>query len=149
MPTGTGRRLKGVALAAAGLALSIWAHSTGASAAETIDGIWENPTRSVSIELGPCSGAALCGRVLWASETARADALHGSGRELIGMQVLRDFEPVPTGWRGEVYAPDLNHNFKGYARLLDPTRLEAKGCLLGKLFCKRQVWTRISSGPAG
>ena len=66
---------------------------------------------------------------------------------LVGLQLLRDFTPDGAGWRGKVFAPDLNRTFSGTARPLDAGRLEARGCLLGRVLCKRQVWTRVEGEP--
>ncbi|WP_374472922.1 DUF2147 domain-containing protein [Phenylobacterium sp.] len=123
--------------------------AAGASAADApagsdVFGVWRNPKGSVHLEVRPCGDSA-CGYVVWASDEAQADARKGSGQPLIGQQLLRDFKPDGDGWRGRVYAPDLDRTFSGGARLLDARRLEARGCLLGRILCKRQVWTRVES----
>ena len=51
---------------------------TAASAEAAIDGQWRNPSGSVTMSIAPC-GKSLCGRVLWASEKAVADARRGGG----------------------------------------------------------------------
>lgn len=97
------------------------------------------------LEIRPCGGSA-CGYVVWASPKAQADARRGSGKELIGMQLLRDFAPGERSWRGKVYVPDLNVTLGGAVRSLDAGHIEAKGCLVGGLICKSQVWSRIDPG---
>jgi len=119
------------------------AGATEASAAELF-GRWKNPKNSVHVDIRPC-GESACGYVVWASDKAKEDALRGSGRELVGMQLLRDFKPTDKGWRGKVFVPDLNRTFSGAARLLDHQHMEAKGCLLAGVICKEQVWTRLAS----
>ena len=82
--------------------------------------------------------------MVWASEEAQADARRGTGQPLIGQQLLRDFAPDRNGgWKGKVFVPDMNRTFTGAARLVDAGRLEAQGCLLGKVLCKRQTWRRV------
>ena len=121
--------------------------ATQASAADAdLFGVWRNPKDSVHLDIRPC-GASACGYVVWASEKAQEDARRGSGLTLMGLQLLRDFTPDGAGWRGKVFAPDLNRTFSGTARPLDAGRLEARGCLLGRVLCKRQVWTRVEGEP--
>lgn len=110
-----------------------------------IYGVWRNPKGSVHIEIKPC-GEGTCGNVVWANADAQADVRKGSNRELIGMQLLRDFSPAgPVDWKGRVYVPDLNMTFSGQVRLLDRASLRAKGCLLPNFLCKSQIWTRVDS----
>ncbi|WP_299004167.1 DUF2147 domain-containing protein [uncultured Caulobacter sp.] len=110
-----------------------------------IYGVWSNPKGSVHIEIKPC-GEETCGNVVWANAEAQADVRKGSKRELIGMQLLRDFSPSgPVDWKGRVFVPDLNMTFSGQVRLLDRASLRAKGCLLPNFLCKSQVWTRVDS----
>jgi uncharacterized protein (DUF2147 family) len=117
------------------------------AASDELFGVWRNPKDSVRLEIRPCGDSA-CGYVVWASPKAQEDARRGSGENLIGQQLLRDFAPGRSGWRGKVFVPDLNHTFSGSARVLDASRLEAQGCLLGGLFCKRQIWTRVADARA-
>jgi uncharacterized protein (DUF2147 family) len=112
-----------------------------ASAADVF-GIWKNPKGSVQLDIRPC-GAQVCGHVIYASAGADADARKQTGKPLVGQQLLRDFRPDKGGWKGKVYVPDLDRTFAGTARLLDDDRLEAKGCVLGGLICKTQVWRRV------
>ena len=118
----------------------------GAAPASAADlfGRWKNPKNSVHVDIRPC-GESACGYVVWASERAKEDVRKGSGRELVGLQLLRDFAPSGAGWRGKVYVPDINRTFSGTARLLDDQRMEARGCLVAGAFCKKQVWTRMAS----
>lgn len=131
------------------LCLALWTGltcATGAAAAENdLLGAWRNPKNSVHLDIRPCATAA-CGYVTWASAKAQADARRGSGRELVGLQLLQDFAPTANGWRGKVFIPDLNRTLTGTARILDADHLEAKGCLLASILCKSQVWTRLRDG---
>lgn len=136
------RRFALIAALAAGVAGGASAAAADAPASLQ-SGIWKNPKNSVHVELRPCGGNA-CGYVVWASEKAKADAREGGTKNLIGMQLLRDFKPHKDGvWRGKVFVPDLNATFSGSAQLLDERTMKAKGCLIGGLACKSQVWTRI------
>ena len=112
------------------------------AAAADVIGTWRNPKDSVHLDIRPC-GAQICGFVIKASAGADADARKTTGKPLVGQQLLREFGPDRSGWRGKVFVPDLGRTFAGTARLLDDDRLEAKGCVLGGLICKSQIWRRV------
>ncbi len=110
------------------------------------DTIWTNPQRSVQVRAELCSPSsqAMCGTVVWASAKAKADARKGSAAPLIGARLFRNF--VPEGksvWRGKVFVPDINKTFSGTITLVDPKTLRAQGCLIGRIGCKSQTWTRV------
>jgi uncharacterized protein (DUF2147 family) len=133
-----------VSLGLAGLAVSLVAAGEATAQSEaTIFGNWRNPKGRVEIAIRPC-GPSACGEVVWATPKAQADARKGSGRDLIGQQLFRDFTPAPgEDWTGKVFVPDLNLTFSGSARLLDPMRLQARGCVLPGVLCKTQIWLRV------
>jgi len=118
-----------------------------AYAASTADtyGVWRNPKNSVHLEIKDC-GETACGVVVWASTRAKADARKGGSANLVGLRLLRDFTPDKNGaWRGKVFVPDLNMTFSGTAEVLDAKTLRAKGCVLGSILCKSQIWTRVDA----
>lgn len=136
-------RLSIIAVLAAGLAPAAWAQTPAPRV--PLDGIWRNAHDTVHIEIKPC-GAQTCGYVIWANEKAQADARRGGTKQLVGLQLLRDFEPDKDGIeRGRVFVPDLNATFAGSAQLADPKTIKAKGCLFGSLVCKTVVWTRLEN----
>lgn len=105
-------------------------------------GVWRNPKNTVHVEIKPCGGGRACGNVIWANDDAKADARKGGTPNLIGLQLLRDFQLQKNGsWRGKVFVPDLNMTLSGTADFPDATTMKAKGCLL--LFCKSQTWRRV------
>jgi uncharacterized protein (DUF2147 family) len=109
----------------------------------SIFGVWRNPKNSVHVEIRPC-GEAACGFVVWANAKAKADAKEGSGKDLVGMELLHDLSRTSSGsWKGKVFVPDLNITLTGIAKPIDANQLEAKGCVLGRLICKGQTWVRI------
>jgi len=109
-------------------------------------GVWRNPRDSVHLEIKNCGGET-CGVVIWASAKAQADARNSGSDSLIGQRILRNFEAQKNGsLSGRVYVPTLKMTFQGSAELLDGRTLRAKGCVIGNLLCKSQVWTRID-GP--
>ncbi len=143
--TGTRRHLLIPVLATAVL-------SAGALKAEppsqgfVAEGVWRNPRDSVHIELKSC-GEQVCGYVVWASERAKTVARRAGPIPLVGRQLMRDFVVGPDHiGRGKVLVPDLNATFSGTAERTGPNTLKARGCLLGGVLCKSQIWTRIDAG---
>lgn len=127
-------------LAAAGLAMMAGA----AAAAGPIEGNWINPSRTVTVHIGPC-GAQLCGRVVSASAKARADAAAAGTARLVGTVLMSGVEPTGEGaWRADIFVPDRNLHAPGELRLTGPRTLDVQGCL-GGLICKTQTWVKVAS----
>lgn len=119
--------------------------SAAAGPVLSADGVWRNPKNSVHIQLRPC-GSEICGYVVYASDKAEADARQGGTPHLVGQQLLRNFKVDDKGvGHGKVFVPDMNATFSGSAELIDAKTLRAKGCLLGNLLCKSQLWTRVET----
>lgn len=130
-----------LALSAAALALALTTQPS--AAADRSFGVWRNPKNSVHIRVQPCAGK-MCGVVVWASDKAKADAAKGSPAPLVGASLFRDFHQEQPGlWRGKVFVPDIGKTFSGTIRVLDPQHIEGRGCLVGTVGCKTQVWTRL------
>lgn len=110
--------------------------------APAVFGVWRNPKNTVHVDIRPC-GAKACGVVVWATAKAQEDVRKGSGQTLIGLQLFRDLAPHDGRWNGKVLIPDLNMTFSGAAERTSSTTLRAKGCLIGVILCKSQIWTRI------
>ena len=128
------------------LAAALLVAAPAAAQEPSLFGAWRNPKNSVHVDIRPCAQGA-CGYVIWASDKAKRDAAEGGNPNLIGMQLFREFQPKKNGvWQGKVFVPDLNRTFSGQAEPLDGNRLRAKGCFLGNLLCKTQVWTRLDKG---
>jgi uncharacterized protein (DUF2147 family) len=116
-------------------------------AQSTVDGLWLNPHGTVAVRTGPC-GDKLCGWIVWASPQARADARDSGVDKLDGLELLEDYRPDDDGgWEGTVYVPDMGHRFSSTITQPNAGSLRVKGCLIGGLFCKSQVWKRIESLP--
>ena len=110
----------------------------------SIYGVWRNKKDSVHIEIKSC-GASTCGYVVWADAKAVADARKGGTPQLIGTQLLRDFEQQKGGiWKGKVFIPDLNMTFSGSAQSTDPMSIKARGCLVAGVLCKSTTWVRVA-----
>jgi uncharacterized protein (DUF2147 family) len=113
-------------------------------------GTWTNPSRSVIVRTGRC-GAALCGRVIWASPKARESAARNGGvRQLVGLDVLRGYRPSGNGhWTGRAFVPDLGSEFESELVQTGPNEIQVQGCRFGGLVCKTQVWHRTAPPRRG
>lgn len=110
---------------------------------ESPAGRWTNPSRTLTIAIAPCAstGAHWCGKVVAASAKASADTRRATGKELVGMTLLRDMAAVGPGhWRGTVIIPDKHQTVRGALRLVGGA-LEVKGCAM-RVVCKKQRWSR-------
>lgn len=105
-----------------------------------IEGLWKNPIGSAIIAVGPC-GAALCGKVVWASARGQSEVAKNT-RHVVGTTVLTDVRPKGHGWTGKLYIPDDNIHVAAKLQLLNDSRLKLTGCAVAGLLCRSQVWTR-------
>ncbi|KQM19454.1 DUF2147 domain-containing protein [Novosphingobium sp. Leaf2] len=120
----------------------------GVVAAPMSVGFWVNPKGSVVVQTGEC-GPGLCGRVVWASQHALEKARSGGVANLLGIQLLQDYRPSGAGlWHGTVYVPDMGRSFDSDLEQVSPTQIKIKGCVMGGLICRSQIWTRIRQLPA-
>ncbi len=107
-----------------------------------IEGRWKNPSGSVVVAIAPC-GDAWCGIVASASDGAKADARRGGTANLVGTQLMTGFKPAGPGkWRGRMFVPDINHRSKAELRMVGSDKLKVTGCMVGRMICKSQMWTR-------
>ena len=112
--------------------------------AQSIDGRWINPAKSVIIQIAPC-GDKRCGTVEWASAEAQADA-HKNAPKLVGSSLLTDLEPrTADQWRGRLFVPDRNIRASAKIDVISPQEIKVAGCALGGILCDSQVWTKTSA----
>ena len=120
----------------------ILALATMVAADAAIEGAWKNPSGRVTVLIKPC-GEAYCGSVIAAAESAKTDARRGGTTKLVGTQLMSGFKPAGPGkWRGRMFVPDLNHRSNAELRLIGADQLKVTGCMVGRLLCKSQLWTR-------
>jgi len=118
------------------------------SVAPSVDGVWSNPAGSVQVRTGKCSDK-ICGWIVWASLKAQEDARKKGVSQLIGTALLRSYHETNRGhWAGQVYVPDMQSTFYSTITMVDPQTLNIKGCILGGLLCKAQIWRRVASPAA-
>jgi uncharacterized protein (DUF2147 family) len=131
-------------LAKAALVLIACAVPVTASAQAALEGHWKNPKGSVVVRVASC-GDAYCGVVVEASDKAKASARKGGTPRLIGTRILSGMKPAGNGtFRGQAFDPKRNIHAPATVRLLGPSTLVVKGCVLSGIICKEQRWTRVS-----
>jgi uncharacterized protein (DUF2147 family) len=115
-----------------------------ASAKAALEGHWRNPKGSVIVRVAPC-GDAYCGVIVEASDKAKASARRSGTSRLVGTRILSGLRPLGNGaFKGQAFDPKRNIRAPATIRLLGPSTLSVKGCVLSGLICKEQRWTRIS-----
>ena len=125
------------------LALALIAVPAAAIANAPIEGHWRNPKGSVTVIIAPC-GDALCGTVTEANAKARATALKGGTKQLIGARILTGMRASGQGeYRGRVFDPKRNIHAPATLRLMGSATLVVRGCVMHGFICKEQRWTRV------
>lgn len=110
---------------------------------DAVVGTWRNMRNTMHIQTYHC-GPSICGKVVWASDEAVADAKRGGSGNPIGTEVFSNFQKDAGGnWRGRVFVPDLRKTFSGSLLIVDRNTLKGSGCLIGRVFCKSKVLVRI------
>ncbi len=116
-----------------------------AASAQAIEGQWTNPKKSVVVQVERC-GAAYCGRVIEASEKAKANARKGGTPNLIGTQILSGLTPAGNGrYKGKAFVPKRNIHASATVRQVSDNVMQVQGCVLGGLLCDSERWTRVIS----
>lgn len=134
--------------AAATLALTLLTGAVQAQSAPSIYGTWLNPHGSVAVRTGACAQDRLCGIIVWANAEAQSDARDGGTARLVGTALLEDYKADGSGgWQGTVFIPDMNKRFYSKIEQVDANTMRLKGCILGGLICKAQLWKRIERLP--
>lgn len=119
------------------------AGATPAIAKTPIEGQWKNPKGSVVVQVRPC-GAAYCGTVVQANAKAKRTAAKGGTPNLIGTRIMSDMRPVKDGvFKGHAFDPKRNIRAPATIRVVSPSTLSIKGCLVGGMICKEQRWTKV------
>ena len=124
-------------LTKASLVLLALAVPAGA-AAQTLEGKWANPKRSVIVRVDKC-GNAWCGNVSWANQHNRDKGMTP------GTRVLSNLRPVGDGiYKGSAFDPKRDMGGSATVRQVGPDVMMVKGCALLNLVCKEHRWTRVS-----
>ena len=112
------------------------------ASAQSLEGRWANPKRSVIVRVDRC-GDAYCGTVSWASEHNR-ERVAEKGRQIVGTRILTGLKPAGGGiYKGQAYEPKRNIRGSATVRQLGPNVMVVKGCAVLGLLCREQRWTRV------
>lgn len=108
------------------------------ASAQSLEGKWANPKRSVIVDVARC-GNALCGTVSWATAKNREKGAAP------GTRVLSDLRPAGDGvYKGRAFEPKRNIRGSATVRQLGPDVMVVKGCAVLGMLCSEQRWTRVS-----
>ena len=126
------------------ITIALLALTAAQPASAQIEGNWKNPIGSAIIAIAPC-GAALCGKVVWASARGRREAAKGAP-DVVGTTVLTNLRAKGGHWAGRLFIPDDNIHVAARLQLIGSRQLKLTGCGLAGLICRTQIWTRVD-GP--
>jgi uncharacterized protein (DUF2147 family) len=116
-------------------------------------GTWYTANNDSQVRIVNCGGA-LCGALVWLKEPIDPDTgrpktdknnpdSSKQSRPLVGVQIVLGMRPSgPNEWSGQVYNASDGKTYSGSFTMAGPDTAELKGCVLGGLFCKSQVWRR-------
>lgn len=115
------------------------------ASAQALEGQWTNYKKNVVVQVERC-GNAYCGRVVQASEKAKAKARKGGTPNLIGTQILTGLRPLGDGrFRGQAFVPKRNLRATATVQQISDDVMQVQGCVLGGLLCDKERWTRVIS----
>jgi uncharacterized protein (DUF2147 family) len=136
---------------AASSAAATESHHAAAGARDAVYGTWSAPQRGAHIEVAPCEGGAVCGKLVSASRPKSNPELldiHNKDpakrhHSMIGQTIFHGFKGGPHAWTGgRLYNPGDGKHYKGTMTLVDHNHLKLKGCAVAFL-CKSETLTRV------
>jgi uncharacterized protein (DUF2147 family) len=118
-------------------------------------GNWFTAENRAQIRISPCGHEVLCGGIIRLKDPndpktrkPKTDVNNvDAGKRtqpLVGTRVVLDLKSTttPNNWEGHVYNPDDGRTYTGFVTMSAPDFLKLKGCVLGGLICKSEVWRR-------
>ncbi len=130
-------------IAKSALVLALLTAPAAAMSKAPLEGHWRNPKGSVTVRLAPC-GDAWCGTVVEASGKPRAGARKGGTAQLVGTRILTGVRAAGGGeYKGRAFDPKRNIHAPATLRLLGPSTLVVRGCVMRGIICKEQRWMRV------
>ena len=132
--------------ALATLLLLIEAQAATERGAKTVSpyGVWEHPKGKTRVDIRHC-GEKLCGKIIWLKKPLRngkpkVDRKNSNkalrNRKVIGLDIFHNM-------KFDIYNPDDGGEYNGYISFISPQKAKIQGCWF--IFCKTQIWTRVSS----
>lgn len=104
-------------------------------------GLWTNPKGSLTVRTRRC-GEQLCATVVSASEKAKLKAANAGISKLIGTEIFSDYRRDGNDWAGTLFVPDRGKRVSSTLEIAGGDQVKISGCLIGRVLCKSQVWTR-------
>lgn len=140
----TGRSFKSIRLRSALIATSGLLLTAAAPRPDVgLEGKWRNTRNTVHLRLAPC-GNAICGTVVWANQEAETHARKGTGKGIVGVQLLSGLRQRGDGkWHGQAFVPAVNSRAAATVTRVSDDKVRVSGCVLGGIVCKTQHWHRI------
>ena len=138
---------------AAALAIAVGSLAP-ASAAGTLDGRWLTQDKRGIVVIAPC-GATECGKIVWVKDPI--DPANGKPRRdknnpdvglthrpIIGLATLSNIAANGQGfWDAVSYDPRSGEEHEITIKLANGgAKMVLKGCALGGLICRSEVWTQ-------
>ena len=115
------------------------------ASAQALEGQWTNYKKNVIVKVERC-GTAYCGRVVKATDKAKAKAAKGGTPNLVGTQILTGLVPTGAGkFRGKAFVPKRNIHATATVRQVSDDVMQVQGCVLGGILCDSERWTRVVS----
>ena len=127
------------------LAAAFAVMATTAFAADPVDGLWKTAPGDTGgylhVTISEC-GSAICGTIDSAFD---ADGIQDPEYKNLGKQIIWDMVPERSGRYddGKIWAPDRDKTYNSKMTLDGQNKLTVKGCVVGGLICRGQVWTRV------
>ncbi|MDR1544544.1 MAG: DUF2147 domain-containing protein [Prevotellaceae bacterium] len=102
--------------------------------AQNITGVWLTENNESKIEIFEQNGE-IFGKVIWIKDSKK--------QKDVGVLTLKNFViQVDKTYKGSIFAPNLNKNFKGVITVKSENEIEVRGYLAffsGKQFWKREI----------
>ncbi len=120
--------------------------------AADIKGVWNTSDGDATLKLRPC-GDDLCAQIIalkvpFNKETGKPltdnnnpdTAKHVN--PVIGLELFVTMKPAGENlWQGKIYDPDGGKYYDAKVRF-DGENVTVKGCILGGMICRNEVWVR-------
>ena len=131
------------------LALLMAAVPVGAAVPTSPIGRWMTQNGSGIIDIEPCGGGGLCGRIVGVTLDHPGDPMPTDyqGHPQCMLTIVRDMLPAGgSSWRGQIEDPRDGTSYDATMRVDAQHRLRLRGFIGIPLFGQTQIWTRYA-GP--
>lgn len=126
-----------------------------AQAQDSPAGRWYTEGRKSQVEISPCDGSKLCGKIIWLNEPndesgkPKTDAKNplppNRDKPIVGLALLNGFVKQADGtWAdGTIYNPEDGETYNCILTLDGQDTLKVRGYVGLPMLGKTQVWTRV------